>query len=171
MIILRKYKKSDANRLVDLANNENVSRFLVNTFPYPYTIKDAELWIETGSRANGSITKVIEYRGEFVGSVGIIPQTGWKNHLAEIGYWVGEEYWGNGIATEALRTISDLALSSLKYKKLFATVFGPNKASIRVLEKCGYSLEGYLKYEVFKGGKYYDVCHYAKHKATLITIG
>ncbi|MCH8010780.1 MAG: GNAT family N-acetyltransferase [Candidatus Marinimicrobia bacterium] len=144
-------------------NNENVSRYLVYTFPYPYTKQDAEWWIEIGSKANGSVTKVIEYRGEFVGGVGIKPQTGWKSHLAEIGFWVGEEYWGKGITSEALRTMSDLVFSTMKYKKLFAPVLGPNKASMRVLEKCEYNLEGVLKREVFKGGQYSDVYHYAKY--------
>lgn len=97
MITLRDYAKTDADRLVDLANNENVSRYLVDTFPYPYTKRDAAWWIETGSKANHSVTKVIEYRGEFVGSVGIRPQTGWKEHSAEIGYWIGEGYWGKSL--------------------------------------------------------------------------
>jgi len=135
---------------------------LIYTFPYPYTKQDAEWWIKTGSKANNALTKAIEYQGELVGTVGITPQTGWKEHSAEIGYWVGEEYWGKGIATEALRAMSDLAFSTMKYKKLFAPVLGPNKASMRVLEKCGYSLEGVLKQEVFKGGHYFDGHYYAK---------
>ena len=165
MITLRDYTKADTDRLVDLANNENVSRYLVYTFPYPYTKQNAEWWIETGSRANDSVTKVIKYRGEFVGGVGITPQTGWKGHLAEIGFWVGEEYWGKGITSEALRTMSDLVFSTMKYKKLFAPVLGPNKASMRVLEKCEYNLEGILKSEVFKGGQYFDIYHYAKYSS------
>ena len=135
---------------------------MIYTFPYPYTKQDAEWWIKTGSKANNALTKAIEYQGELVGTVGITPQTGWKEHSAEIGYWVGEEYWGKGIATEALRAMSDLAFSTMKYKKLFAPVLGPNKASMRVLEKCGYSLEGVLKQEVFKGGHYFDGHYYAK---------
>lgn len=162
MIKLRDYSIADADRFAVLANNENVSRYLIYTFPYPYTKQDAERWIKTGSKANNAVTKVIEYQGKLVGTVGITPQTGWKEHSAEIGYWVGEEYWGKGIATEALRAMNDLAFSTLKYKKLFAPVLGPNKASMRVLEKCGYSLEGVLKQEVFKGGHYFDGHYYAK---------
>ena len=163
MITLRDYTKTDADRLIDLANNENVSRYLIYTFPYPYTIRDAAWWIESGSKANNSVTKAIEYRGNFVGSVAIMPQTGWKGHSAEIGFWVGEEYWGKGIATEALRIMSDLAFSDMKYKKLFAPVLGPNKASMRVLEKCDYVLEGVFKQDVFKGEQYFDGYYYAKY--------
>lgn len=162
MITLRDYAKSDIARLVQLANNENVSRYLVYTFPYPYTIRDAEWWIDTGSKADNAVTKVIDYQGIFVGSVGITPQTGWKGHSAEIGYWVGEQYWGKGIATEALRIMSDIAFSRLKYQRLFAPVLAPNKASMRVLEKCGYVLEGVFKREVFKKGQYHDTCYYAR---------
>lgn len=162
MIKLRDYSIADADRFAELASNENVSRYLIYTFPYPYTKQDAEWWIKTGSKANNSVTKAIEYRGELVGTVGITPQTGWKDHSAEIGYWVGEEYWGKGIATEALCRMTDLVFSTMKYKKLFAPVLGPNNASMRVLEKCGYSLEGILKHEVFKWGTYFDGYYYAK---------
>ena len=161
MITLRDYQPADKTKLVLLANNQNVSRYLVDTFPYPYTQQDADWWIATGSKANNAVTKVIQDRGEFVGSVGIMPQTGWRNHIAEIGYWLGEAYWGRGIATEALAIMTDYATSDLKYKKLFAPVLEPNKASMRVLEKCGYQLEGILKHEVFKDGKYFDIYHYA----------
>ena len=166
MITLRDYVIADADRFAELANNENVSRYLIYTFPYPYTKQDAEWWIKTGSRMNNSVTRIIEYRGELVGTVGITPQTGWKAHSAEIGYWVGEAYWGKGIATEALRMMSELAFTTLKYRKLFAPVLGPNKASMRVLEKCGYQLEGVLKHEVLKSGQYFDGHHYAKFFST-----
>lgn len=109
------------------------------------------------------MTKVIEYQGIFVGSIAIMPQTGWKAHSAEVGYWVGEEYWGKGIATQALRAMSELAFSTLIYKKLYAPVLAPNQASMRVLEKCGYVLEGVFREEVFKNGQYFDGYYYAKY--------
>ena len=161
MITLRDYEISDTARLTLLANNENVSRYLVDTFPFPYTQQDADWWIATGSMANHAVTKVIEFNGEFVGSIGISPEAGWKNHVAEIGYWIGEAYWGQGITTAALKLMTDYGISQLNYKKLFAPVLGPNKASMRVLEKCGYGLEGILKSEVTKRGKYFDIYHYA----------
>ena len=163
MIALRNYTHSDVNRIVELANNKNVSRYLVFTFPYPYTRKDAEWWVETGSGENDSITKAIEYKGVLVGSIGITPQRGWKNHIAEIGYWVGQPYWGKGIATTSLEIMSKIAIEELGFKKLFAPVLAPNRPSMRVLEKTGYRLEGVLKNEVEKNGRYYDIHHYAKN--------
>ena len=162
MITLRDYASSDVDYVVELANNEKVSRYLVFTFPYPYSRKDAEWWIETGSFENGSVTKAIEVRGEFVGSIGIKPQSGWRSHLAEIGYWVGEPYWGKGIATEALEIMSKSAFEAFGFKKLFAPVLARNQPSMRVLEKVGYRLEGVLRNEVQKNGRYFDIYHYAK---------
>jgi ribosomal-protein-alanine N-acetyltransferase len=164
MIALREYTDSDLERLVHLANNENVSRYLVYTFPYPYTTADAEWWIATGSKQNGAITRVIEYKGLFVGSVGITPQSGWREHLGEIGYWVGEDYWGKGIATAALRQMTEYGFKSRNFLKLFAPVLAPNVASMKVLEKCGYQLEGILKGEVQKGGIYFDTHRFARHR-------
>jgi ribosomal-protein-alanine N-acetyltransferase len=164
MIALREYAISDVQRLVSLANNEKVSRYLVYTFPYPYTREDAEWWIATGSKRNGAITRVIEYQGLFVGSVGITPQSGWRDHLAEIGYWLGEEYWGKGIATAALRQMTEFGFSSRNFRKLCAPVLAANIASMRVLEKCGYQREAILKNEVQKAGTYFDIHHFAQHR-------
>ena len=164
MIALREYTDSDLDRLVKLADNENVSRYLVYTFPYPYTKEDAAWWIGIGSRHNGAITRVIEYQGVFVGSVGITPQTGWREHLGEIGYWLGEDYWGQGIATAALAQMTDYGFSHRHFRKLFAPALAPNVASMRVLEKCGYQREGILKDEVQKSGRYFDSHHFARYR-------
>jgi RimJ/RimL family protein N-acetyltransferase len=164
MITLRAFRPTDAARLVELANNENVSRYLVYTFPYPYTKKDAEWWIAVGSRQNGVVARVIEWEGALVGGVGLTPQSGWRSHQAEIGYWLGEEYWGRGIASEALRQMTEAAFTELAFGKLFAPVLAPNRASMRVLEKNGYRLEGVLEDEVEKNGRRFDIHHYAKHR-------
>jgi RimJ/RimL family protein N-acetyltransferase len=108
-----------------LANNQNVSRYLVHTFPYPYTRDDAEWWIAIESKQNGAITRVIEYQGLFVGSVGITPQSGWKEQLGEIGYWVAEDYWGKGIASAALRQMTDIGFTDQLFRKFYAAVLAP----------------------------------------------
>jgi ribosomal-protein-alanine N-acetyltransferase len=164
MIVLREYLDADLDRLVSLANNENVSRYLVDTFPYPFTKALGEWWIRTGSKQNGAITRVIEHEGRFVGSVGINPQIGWRDHLGEIGYWVAEEHWGKGIATAALRLMTDYGFTARQLRKLYAPVLSPNVASMRVLEKCGYTCEAILKTEVQKGGIYFDIHHFVQHR-------
>src|SRR5260370_10857001 len=99
MITLRELIPSDLDRLVSLANNEDVSRYLLYTFPYPYTKADGEWWINTGSKQHGATTRVIEYRGELSGLVGITSQSGWPEHLGGICYCVGIVYWCQSIAT------------------------------------------------------------------------
>lgn len=162
MITLRDYAPNDLKPLLALANNKRVSRYLVYTFPYPYTRADAEWWLSTGIKADGTVTKAIEQNGDFVGSVGLTLQVGWRDHLAEMGYWLGEPYWGQGIATQAVQQMTEYAFSSLKLQKLYAPILAPNQGSMRVVEKCGYTLEGVLKQEVFKDGQYYDIHHFAK---------
>jgi RimJ/RimL family protein N-acetyltransferase len=164
VIFLREYNYSDLERLVSLANNANVARYLIYTFPNPYMTADAEWWIGTGSKQNGAITRVIEYQGLFVGSVGITPQSGWRDHIAEIGYWVAEDYWGKGIATAALRQMTTYGFTSRNFRKLYAPVLAPNIASMRVLEKCGYQREAVLKNEVQKNGVYFDTHHFVRHQ-------
>lgn len=164
MIVLREYTDADRERLVSLANNQNVSRYLMYTFPYPYTLEDAEWWIGTGSKQNDVIARVIEYQGLFVGGVGITPQSGWREHLGEVGYWLGEAYWGKGIATAALSQMTDYGFTSRGFRKLYSSVLPPNVASTRVLEKCGYQREAILKDEVQKNGTYFDIHQFARHR-------
>jgi [ribosomal protein S5]-alanine N-acetyltransferase len=162
MIILRKFCASDTDRLVSLANDETVSRYLMYTFPHPYLMSDAQWWISTGSTLNGSVARVIEHRGEFVGAIGINPQQGWRSHVGEIGYWLGANYWGKGFATAALRLMTAHGFDCMQLKKLCAPVLAPNTASMRVLAKCGYELEGILKSEVQKQGTYFDLHRFAR---------
>ena len=162
MITLRPFEADDAEQLVLLANNANVSRYLTYMFPYPYTPEDAEWWISTGSTLDGAVSRVVEFNGQFVGGAGLTRLKAWKNHQAEIGYWLGEPFWGQGIATEALKQMTAYAFDVMQVKKLFAPVLKPNIASMRVLEKCGYVREGEFSMEVFKNGQFYDTVQYAR---------
>jgi RimJ/RimL family protein N-acetyltransferase len=163
MITLREYLPSDLDQLVRLANDEEVSRYLVHTFPHPYTHADGDWWIRTGSKQKGVIARVIEHRGVLVGTVGITLQDGWRDHLGEIGYWIGREHWGQGIAGAALRQMTEYGFGELHLKKLYAGVLAPNTASMRVLTRNGYELEGVLKSEVRKNGRCFDIHHFARH--------
>lgn len=162
MISLRDYDSSDVARLSELANNKQVSRYLVDTFPCPYTRADAAWWVNIGCREKHMITKVVEYNGEFVGSIGLRLKTGWRQHVAEVGYWIGEPYWSQGIATAALQQMTETAFA-LGYRKLYAPVLSLNVVSMHVLENCAYCLEGIHKGEVFKDDQYFDVHHYARY--------
>lgn len=163
-IVLREYTVADLDRLVALANNKQVSQYLMDTFPHPYTRAAGEWWITVGSTENGAMTRVIDHQGQLVGSVGISPQSGWRQHLGEIGYWIGGEHWGKGFATEALAQRTEYGFANRHFDKLYAPVLAPNRASMRVLEKCGYTAEAVLKSEVKKEGRVFDLHRYARHR-------
>jgi RimJ/RimL family protein N-acetyltransferase len=91
-----------------------------------------------------------------VGGIGIDVGTDVFRRSAEIGYWLGEPFWGRGIATEVLRALTDYAWATFDIIRLEAGVFSWNPASARVLEKAGYTLEGCLRQGVVKQGRVGD---------------
>ena len=116
---------------------------MARRFPHPYTQIDADEWIAITKRRAGEHF-VIEIDGELAGGVGLNPLSGERVGTALFGYWLGRRFWGRGIATDAARTLSDHALASGVLRRLEATVFVPNAASARVLEKSGFRLEATL---------------------------
>jgi len=160
MVVLRTLESKDVELLVEYLNNENVTRYLTTRIPQPYTPKDASWWVQTGSKTG--ITRAIDIDEDFVGVIGITIGEYENLRSAAIGYWVSEKYWGKGVATEAVGQMTDYVFSNTEIVRLFAPVFNPNRASMRVLEKCGYSLEGVLTKAVFKNGEYFDEYLFAK---------
>ena len=159
---LRTFQETDLDNLVNLANNKEVSRFLVETFPYPYTKEDAIWWLQEGHHQNGMVNFAITLEDQLIGVIGITPNRGWRSHLAEIGYWLGEPYWNKGYTTWALSEMTSHAFVNLKIKKLYAPVFEANAASMRVLKKCEYYREGILNLEVYKDGTFHNIHYFAK---------
>ena len=100
--------------------------------------------------------------GEAAGGIGVIPGADIERFSAEIGYWLGEPFWGRGIVSEALILISERAFERLNLLRLFALAFAENAASTRVLEKAGYACEGVLKSGAVKHGRVYDQLLYAR---------
>jgi len=160
VVELRDFKKDDNSLLVQHLNNERVIQYLTSRIPYPFTVEDATWWIDIGSKEG--ITKAIEVRGKLVGVIGVSFGENQHSRCAEIGYWLGEEYWGQGIATNSVLQMTQYVFSNTEVVRLFAPVFDPNKASMNVLEKCGYKLEGILEKRVYKNGEFFDEFLYAK---------
>ena len=99
--------------------------------------------------------------GNAVGAIGFVLQKDVDRVSAEIGYWLGEPYWGRGITSEALAAVTQYAIENYELTRLFAVPFSANVASIRVLEKAGYALEGRLRRSAIKDGQIVDQVLYA----------
>jgi [ribosomal protein S5]-alanine N-acetyltransferase len=140
---LRPYRADDTDALCAVADDFLVARWMTRSFPHPYTRADAEWWIAV---ANDGVPErcAIDVGGALAGGIGIELLGGERSGTALFGYWLGRRYWGRGIATDAARTLSDHALANPAVRRLEATVFAPNAASARVLEKSGFTLEARL---------------------------
>ena len=106
----------------------------------------------------------IEVEGEAAGGIGIELRTDVERVSAEIGYWLGERFWGRGIATEALQAVTAEAFKQFEITRLYAVPFADHAASVRVLEKAGYVKEGHLRQSAIKDGKLRDQSLYASYK-------
>lgn len=148
--VIRQWKNEDLQELVTQADNINVWNNLRNYFPHPYTEEHGKAWLEKVVDALPAINMAIEADGKLAGGIGLILNGDVYIKSAEIGYWLGEQYWGKGIATEAVRQMTEYAFYYFDLVRLYAEVFETNKASMRVLEKNGYYLEGVRRKAVFK---------------------
>jgi RimJ/RimL family protein N-acetyltransferase len=169
--ILREWQLSDAASLAENANNIHIWNNMRDGFPYPYSEEDGEQFIGTMQCTFPPATDMaIVIDGEAVGGIGIVLQTDVERIGAEIGYWLSENYWNNGIMTEAVgEMISYVFLHFPELKKVYASVFGFNIASQRVLQKAGFECEGILKQAVIKNGEITDLHYYSMFKSRWIS--
>lgn len=158
---VRSWEWRDLDAIVRHANNRRVSINLRDRFPYPYTARDARNWLDCVVARKPETSFAIDVAGEAVGGISFHVQSDVEHRSAEIGYWLGEEFWGRGIATEVLIVITDFAFANHDLCRLYAHVFDWNGASARVLEKAGYVYEGRLRKSVTKDGKTIDQLMYA----------
>jgi RimJ/RimL family protein N-acetyltransferase len=158
---VRSLTAGDAAAVVKYANNKRVSVNLRDRFPFPYTRADADAFIAAAASHQPETDFAIASRSEVVGGIGFHRQIDVHRLSAEIGYWLGEPYWGRGIATQAVRGLTEWVFATTPLVRLFAHVFEWNPASARVLEKSGYTLEGRLRRSVLKDGKLIDQLVYA----------
>ena len=132
---IRPWTASDLDNLVKYANNWNVAKNLTDKFPHPYTETDAKFFIEFATIDDPIHIFAIDIDGEAAGGIGIHPQTDIFIKNAELGYWLGEPFWGQGIISNAIRQITDFAFTTYEIDRVFARPFGTNTASQRFLKK------------------------------------
>jgi len=159
--VIRSWRWDDISSLVRHANNRRVWRNLKDRFPHPYTTTDADHWIRQATRTPPETHFAIAISGEAVGGIGLDLQGDVFRRSAEIGIWLGEPFWGRGIATEAVRALTEYAFTQFDLCRIFAGVFEWNPISMRLMEKAGYSFEGRLRKSVTKDGQTIDQMLYA----------
>ena len=147
---LRGWFDGDEASLQKHADNPNVSAFLLDRFPYPYTLNDAITWVTFMKKQNPQTNFAIAIDGQVCGGIALDLKVDANHNQAEIGYWLAEPYWGRGIITEAVRLLTDYAFESLGLIRVQAGVFSKNTAAMRVLEKAGYVKEGIMRKALIK---------------------
>ncbi len=153
---IRPFTLDDVDSFVKHANNKNISAFMTNRFPNPYTRKDGEEFINRFKDKDPQQIFAIEIEGEAAGAIGVHPMEDIFCKNAEISYWVSEQYWGKGITTKAIGQIVDYAFKTFEINRIFGRVYGNNPASKRVLEKAGFTLEAHYEKTIYKNGEFLD---------------
>ena len=160
---IRSYRPADVEALVRYADSPKVAACMTDRFPHPYSAQAASEWLELVQAQEVETLFALADQHELIGSIGLEMRQDVYCRSAEIGYWLGEPFWGQGIATSAVVTLTEFAFDNLvDLERIQAHVFSSNPASARVLEKAGYGLEGRLRRSVFKNGQLLDQWVYAR---------
>ncbi len=136
-LVLRQPEPEDAKPITEVANNMAIASQM-RSLPHPYSEKNAESWI-AASRANTDALKVdlviVLKEGAVAGAAGIGPS---DNGETRISYFLGESYWGQGLATEAAQSVLDMTFTTLDIERIIGRCSAANRRSRRVMEKCGF---------------------------------
>ena len=158
---IRSWNRDDAPSLSRHADNRKIWLNVRDHFPHPYTVADAERWVQLATAAVPETQFAIEVDGEAAGGIGLFLKEDVERRGAEIGYWLGEAHWGRGLMTRIVREFTGWAFEAFDLLRIYAVVFEWNPASCRVLEKAGYVREGTLRRAVVKDGRVLDQLLYA----------
>jgi len=162
-IKIRKLRLSDAKDIYQNIKDKKIVKWTSN-IPYPYPKDGATKFIRKthykikNNKAYefGVILKEIN---QLIGVIGLM-HIDRKHKNAEIGYWLGKKYWGQGLMTEAVELILDFGFEKLRLHKIYARLFEKNIASKRVLEKSGFKLEGKIRETIYRNREWHNVLKY-----------
>lgn len=162
-IKIRPWRITDAQDLTVVINNKNVQDNLRDGLPFPYTVEDAKAYISAmlNAKRNSQYTWAITADDVAIGSIGILRKDNVHRFTAEIGYYIGEPWWGKGFTTIAVKAACAYVFANTDILRIFAEPFAYNIGSCRILEKAGFILEGTLRKNAFKNGKVLDTEMYA----------
>jgi [ribosomal protein S5]-alanine N-acetyltransferase len=161
-IVLRPWNIKDARELALIANNKKIADNLRDVLPNPYSYKDAIDWLNLILPENFPPRFfAITIHGRLAGSIALVTKSDIYRKNFEIGYFLSEEFWGKGIATRAIRAITDYAFRDFDIVRIYAEVFSDNTGSRRALEKAGYILEATIRKNIIKNEIIKDSCIYS----------
>jgi [ribosomal protein S5]-alanine N-acetyltransferase len=157
---------ADKPALVEHLNDKEIYERTLR-IPYPYTAADADAWLSRLTEKKREQGQPMDWAirneaGLLIGCLGFDGVELGKSHRAEIGYWLAKPYWGQGLMTAIVNRMCRFAFEEWGLLKLQAHVFPPNTASARVLQKCGFVQEGYLRKHFLKDGQYLDGLLFAR---------
>ncbi len=161
---LRAWREGDAPSLAAHADNERVWRWMSDSFPHPYTQAIAEHWVARGHVDIGGTHWAIALEDRAVGGCGVIPQPGPLRCSAEVGWWLGEPYWGRGVVGRVAAVLAQQAFADPAISRVFAPVHAGNLRSMRVAEKAGFVLEGVQPQSAVKAGRVIDRWIWARYR-------
>lgn len=161
---IRKWTLADAADLAAALSNRKILDNLRDGLPYPYTEQDARDYIAATLAADETETFAfaVTADGKAVGSIGAFRQGNIHRRTAELGYYLAEEYWGQGLMTEAVDQLCAYVFERSDVIRIYAEPFAYNAASCRVLEKAGFQYEGTLRKNAVKNGRIVDMKLYAR---------
>ena len=159
--ILRPWTINDLDNLVKYANNKNIAQNMMDRFPHPYSLEAGTAFLEMTIKTSPPNLLAIEIDKKTVGGIGLHPQEDIYKKNAELGYWLAEKYWGQGIITKAIFQMVEYGFKNWDIDRIYARPFGRNLASQKVLEKAGFILEAKFEKTLFKNGEYEDELVYA----------
>ncbi len=164
---LRPFTLGDAADIQRLAGERDVAATTLH-IPHPYPDGVAEAWVlshrgafERGTELSLAIVRLAD--GVLVGAIGLMISN--EDARAELGYWIGKPFWGQGYATEAARALVAWGFRELGLERIHACHFAGNLASGRVLQKIGMQHEGLQRSHVLKWGRLEDLELYGMLKS------
>lgn len=158
--IIRPLNFSDAESLAFLANNKKIWDNVSDDFPHPYTLEHALEFIKAVSKIWPPLHFTIEFEQKAIGVISIEQRKGMHKVKAEIGYWIGEEYWGKGISTDAIKLILYYGFNYLQLSKIEARTFAFNKASEKALLKAGFKKICIFEQDALKNNQLIDLNYF-----------
>lgn len=167
---LRPWALSDLDNLVMYANNWNVAKNMTDKFAFPYTESNGRAFIEYATKMKPTHYFAIDIEGKAVGGIGISPQDDIHRRNAELGYWLAEPFWGQGIISSAIKQIIDYAFETCDIDRVFAKPFGTNTPSHRALEKNHFILEARFNQVILKDNQLLDELIYAIRRDNWVNL-